>query len=58
MKVFLVETLLNLVIYVRNVHSKNTEEPFRIYYHIYTIAPNDTLIQTISIALQYLVFLF
>ena len=32
---FLVETLLNLVIYVRNVHSKNTEAPFPIYYYIY-----------------------
>ena len=32
---FFVEALLNLVIYVRNMHSKNTEAPFRIYYYIY-----------------------
>ena len=31
LKMFLVETLLNLVIYVRNVHSKNTKAPFPIY---------------------------
>ena len=28
---FLVETLLNILIHVRNVHSKNTEAPFPIY---------------------------
>ena len=32
-KMFLVEILLNLVIYVRNVHSKNIEAPFPIYYY-------------------------
>ena len=35
MKMFLVETLLNLVIYVRNVQSKNTETLFPIYYIYY-----------------------
>ena len=29
-EMFFAETLLNLVIYVRNVHSKNTEAPFHI----------------------------
>ena len=33
-KMSLVETLLNLVIYVGNVQSKNTEAPFPIYYYI------------------------
>ena len=34
-KMFLVETLnlLNLVIYVRNVHSKNTEAMSPVYYY-------------------------
>ena len=41
MKVFLVENLLNLVIYFRNVHSKNTEAPFPVDYHISTIIPNN-----------------
>ena len=41
MKVFLVETLLNLVIYVRNVSSKNTEALFP-FIVISTIIPNDT----------------
>ena len=43
MKVFLVETLLNLVIYVCNVHSKNTEAPLP-FIIISTIVPNDTRI--------------
>ena len=42
-KVFLVETLLNLVIYVCNVHSKNTEAPLP-FIIISTIVPNDTRI--------------
>ena len=46
MKMFLVEILLNLVIYVRNVHSKNKEAPFPIYYYIYFV-PNDTRIHVI-----------
>ena len=32
-KVFLVETLLNLVIYIRNVRSKNREEPHSLTIH-------------------------
>ena len=35
MKMFLFQTLVNLVIYVRNVRSKNTEAPFPIYLFIY-----------------------
>ena len=30
-KMFLVKTLLNLVVYVRDIHSKNTEAPFPIH---------------------------
>ena len=47
---FPVETLLNLVIYVRNMHNKNTEAPFPIYI-ITTIVSNGTRIQTIRIVL-------
>ena len=58
-KVLLVETVLHLVIYVRNVHNKNTEAPFPIII-ISTIYCSKwyTYIQTISIVFQYLVFLF
>ena len=44
---FLVETLLNLVIYVRNMHSKKTEAPFPIYCYISTIVLNDARIHVI-----------
>ena len=43
MKMFLVETLLNFVFYVRNILSKSTEVPFPVYYYIYYCS-NDTRI--------------
>ena len=48
MKMFQVETLLNLLIYVRNVDSKTQKHRFP-FIIIFTIVPNDTRIRVILV---------